>query len=675
MLLFRKMALMVLSAGSLVLCLFQLSQAQEQEQWTPERSLEVKRLSDLSFSPDSTQILYGINSIDLDGDRYLTEFVISNLDGESVRTLLSASPDISSAQWSPDGTQVAYLSSASGISNIWVVPADGGNGRPITAEKTDIESFKWAPNGASIAFVMSDPANVPPALNNADDYVKNHLWQVKITDGVQRGATVNLTPDSGFSVSTWSGSWSYDWAPDSSKLVFAHQERPGLDYWTKAQLSVTDVATQIVTPIATSNDNWKYFPRYSPDGKWIAFINAPGDFMWSFLWDIKLWPTDGGDLVKLGPSKNRLPFVWQWAPDSQSVYYLENDRVSYSFNRMPINSGDFTKIFGSPEDVSAPGLNTYLTSSYVHVSPDNGKVAFIGQTSSTPPAIYVSNMEGFAAEKVSAVNDTYLDVPLGKTELVQWTSLDGTEVEGVLSYPQQYQEGQSYPLVVQIHGGPNGVDFNEYLPLVKFFATAAYTAQDYFVLRVNYRGTLGYGRKFREDLIGNFGGPDYEDIMTGVDHVIDHGLADPNQLFVIGQSNGGTLTGWIVTQTDRFKSACPIAGETDYISLEGTNGYFQTSWYLGGSFIDNLQMFLDRSPIFHVKNVKTPILIQGGLLDDNVPHTQLEEFYRALKRVGADAQLVGYPGADHDSYSPKLYLQLLHSCLNWTNRHRDDAAN
>ncbi|MCR9086129.1 MAG: S9 family peptidase [Rhodobacteraceae bacterium] len=652
---------------------FLMVPALAQEGWTPERSLEVKRLSDLSFSPDSSELLYGINSVDLDGDQYLTEYVVSDLTGGSVRTLLPASPDISGPQWSPDGSRVAYLSSASGVSNVWIVPLDGSNPRPVTDQNTDIQSFKWAPDGNAIAFVMEDPTYVPPPVQNADDYARNQLWMVRLAEGAQDGAAVNLTPDADFSVSAWGGNWAYDWAPDSSAVVFAHQERPGLDYWTKAQLSITEVATQKVTLIPTGNEYWKYFPRWSPDGKYVAFINAPGAFMWSFLWDIRLWPTDGGDIIDLPHSKNRLPFVWQWAPDSASLYYIENDRVSYSFYEMPIDGGDFTKVFGSPEDVTAPGLNTYLTSSYVHVSPDEAHVAFIGQTSGTPPAIYVSARDSFAPKKISTANDPYLEVPLGKTELVQWTSLDGTEVEGVLSYPQNYAEGQSYPLVVQIHGGPNGVDFNEYLPLVKFFSTATYTAQDYFVLRVNYRGTLGYGRKFREDLIGNFGGPDYEDIMTGVDHVIGLGLADPDQLFVVGQSNGGTMTGWIVTRTDRFKSACSVAGETDYISLEGTNGYFQTSWYLGGSFIDNLQMFLDRSPIFHVKNVTTPILIQGGLLDDNVPFTQLEEFYRALKRAGATAELVGYPGADHDSYAPQLYLRLLNSCLDWTNQHREAA--
>ncbi|MEO1191779.1 MAG: prolyl oligopeptidase family serine peptidase [Pseudomonadota bacterium] len=427
-----------------------------------------------------------------------------------------------------------------------------------------------------------------------------------------------------------------------------------------------------MTPVVTGNKRWTYFPKYAPDGKWLSFINAPGTFKWSFLWDIVMIPAEGGQPLKIAQTKNRLPLAWQWAGDSQGLYYVENDRSTYSFYRMPIDGSPYRKIFGAPDDLSVPGLNTYLVSSFVDVSQDGSKLALIGQTYDKPPEVYVSDIETFQPKQISTINEGYAAVPVAKTELVRWQSLDGTQVEGLLTHPQNYQSGQTYPLAVQIHGGPNGVDFNEYLPLMKFFATAAYAAEDYFVLRVNYRGSLGYGKTFREDLIGQFGVLDYQDIMSGVDHVVSLGSVDPEQLFVIGQSNGGTLTSWIVTQTDRFKAACAIAGETDYISLEGTNGYFQTSWYLGGSFIDNLQTFLDRSPIFHVKNVRTPILIQGGLLDDNVPHGQLEEFYRALKRVGAEAQLVSYPDSDHDDYPPTLYLRLLQSCLDWTEKHRAD---
>lgn len=644
-----------------------------QVSWSAESSLKVQRLSDLSFSPDGSRLLYGVNSVDLGEDTYPVEFFISDVDGGNARTLLQPSSHHSAAQWAPDGNRIAYLSSRTGINTVWAVDSRGGESLQLTRVQREISSFKWSPDGNAIAFVMPDPDYLPPDVQDSDTFEKNHLWLQKLKDGKPDGEAVNLTANADFSVSEWGGNWSYDWAPDSRSIVFAHQERPGLDYWTKAQLSIVEIGTGNLRQIYGEDENWKYFPRYSPDGKWIAFINAPGAFKWSFLWDIKLFSVGGGDVVELPESKNRLPFPWKWAPDSQSLYYIENDRVTYSFYEMPVDGSAYSKIFGSPEDLSVPGLNTYLTSSFVDVSPDGSRLAFIGQTHDLPPEIYVSDVSEFDPARVTGVNDEFAGVGTLRTELVEWTSLDNTRVEGLLSYPENYREGDVYPLVLQIHGGPNGVDFNEYLPLMKFFATAAYLEKGYFVLRVNYRGTLGYGRTFREGLIGRFGGPDYQDIMTGVNNVIAQGLVDPEQLFVVGQSNGGTLTSWIITQTDRFKSACPIAGETDYISLEGTNGYFQTSWYLGGSFINNLQMFLDRSPIFHVKNVRAPVLIQGGLLDDNVPYTQLEEFYRALKRAGAEAQLVGYPKSTHDYYPPKLYLRLLRSCLDWTEKHRNTS--
>ncbi|MEM7221528.1 MAG: S9 family peptidase [Pseudomonadota bacterium] len=643
--------------------------AEAQQQWTPELSLKVKRLSDLSFSPDGKALLYGINTTDLENDAYLTEFVISDLDGNRLQTLLEPAPHHAGPQWSPDGTRVAYLSSQSGRTNIWSVDADGGDKRQLTDAKKDISSFKWAPDGRSIAFVMADPDYQEPVVENPAVFNKTHLWLLTL-DG---GAIRNLTAGQDFTVSDWGGGWVYDWAPDGKAIVFAYQAAPGLDSWTEAQLAIADLEAGGITKIVTDNAHWKYFPKYSPDGNWIAFVNAPGPFKWSFLWDIKLIPATGGKTVQLPKTKSESPIPWQWAADSQSLFYVENDRATFSFYRMPIDGRPPAKIFGAPEDLNVPGVNTYLVSSFIALDKDNDKLAIVGQSYNKPPEVYIGDLEGFAPQKITKENQAFTTVPIGETQLVHWRSLDGTPVEGLLTYPQSYGEGQRYPLVVQIHGGPNGADFNEYLPLMKYFATAAYSAKGYFVLRVNYRGSLGYGRKFSEELVGNFGVLDYQDIISGVDHVIDLGLADPEQLFLIGQSNGGTLTSWIITQSDRFKSACPVAGETDFISLEGTNEYFQTSWYMGGSFIDHLQMFLDRSPIFHVKNAKTPTLIQGGLLDGNVPFSQLREFYRALKRVGVEAHLVGYPDSDHEFYPPKLYLRLLQSCLDWTEQHRTKA--
>ncbi|MEM8852295.1 MAG: S9 family peptidase [Pseudomonadota bacterium] len=644
-----------------------------QEAWTPDLSLEVKRIGDLGFSPDGQKVLYSVSGVDLQTDTYPVAFKIVDLTSGDSRTVLDASPHISGAQWSPDGTAIAYLSSESGKTNIWMISVDGGERKQLTDVDDALSSFQWAPDGKAIAFVMTNMDGVDPAVQDSAQHPTDDLWLLELEDKAPKGMR-NLTANYDFSVSTWSGAWAYDWSPDSKTIAFAAQERPGLDAWVDAKIAVATVETGTVEDLAIGNTHWAFFPRYSPDGQWLAFLNAPGPFKWSFLWNVKLAPTAGGDIIELAPTDNQSPLLWQWAPDSKSVYYVENDRATYSFFALPIDGGAPTKIFGAPGDLEVPGINTYLVSSMVHVNNEGTKVAYVGQTYGKAPEVYISDVETFAPEKITAVNAAHSDRRVAKTELVTWRSLDNTPVEGLLTYPSNHDPSKRYPLVLQIHGGPNGVDFNEYLPLMRYFATAAYASEGYFVFRVNYRGSLGYGRRFREGLVGEFGVLDYQDLMSGVNHVINEGLVDPDQLFVIGQSNGGTMTGWIITQTDRFKSACSIAGETDYISLEGTNGYFQTSWYMGGSFIDHLQIFLDRSPIFHVATAKTPILLQGGLLDDNVPFSQVEEFHRALKRVGVETELVGYPGAEHEYYPPRLYKRLLHSCLDWTNRFRGDHA-
>lgn len=243
----------------LSLCLLALAalpgDSSADDAWTPETSLDVKRLSDLSFSPDGDALLYGVNTVDLENDSYLTEFVVSDLDGTNVRTLHEASPHISGAQWSPDGRTVAYLSAQSGTNNVWLINADGSDPTQLTDAKLDIASFRWAPNGTAIAFVMADPSYVDPPVNNPDVFNKNHLWLQKLDENGASGEIIDLTPDQDFTVSIWAGNWSYGWSPDSKNIVFVYQEAPGLDSWTHAQLAITDVANQQVTKVDIGNEN------------------------------------------------------------------------------------------------------------------------------------------------------------------------------------------------------------------------------------------------------------------------------------------------------------------------------------------------------------------------------------------------------------------------------------
>ncbi|MEO1191778.1 MAG: DPP IV N-terminal domain-containing protein [Pseudomonadota bacterium] len=193
-----------------------------QDKWTPELSIHVKRLSDLSFAPNGQQLLYGVNSVDLANDRHLTSFLLSDLEGNSVRTLLPPTAGVSSAQWSPDGRQVAYLSSQSGHNNLWIVSSEGGQSSQLSDLKQDISSFRWAPDGKAIGFVMPDPAFEPPPVQNPEVFNRDHLWLLPVSDGKPAGPIVNLTEEQGFTVSTWAGNWAYDWSPDSTRIVFAH---------------------------------------------------------------------------------------------------------------------------------------------------------------------------------------------------------------------------------------------------------------------------------------------------------------------------------------------------------------------------------------------------------------------------------------------------------------------
>ncbi|MEM8665134.1 MAG: DPP IV N-terminal domain-containing protein, partial [Pseudomonadota bacterium] len=288
-------------------------QATAQTEWTPERSLEVQRLSDLAFSPDGAHLLYGVNSTDVARDAYLTRYVVMDASGAAARTILPASEHISAAQWSPDGRSVAYISSEGGTAQVWRVNADGSDQRQLTDTVRDVASFRWAPDGEAIAFTMLDGTDGDP-VEDSDVFASNRLWLLPLKGGEPGGPAINLTEDQPFSVSGWSGAWAYDWAPDGKAIAFAYQARPGLQPWTEAQVATVDVGTKAITKVETGNNNWTFFPRYSPDGKWLAFVNAPGAFKWSFLWDVGLWPVGGGETVKLPPSKNRLPFIWQWAP-------------------------------------------------------------------------------------------------------------------------------------------------------------------------------------------------------------------------------------------------------------------------------------------------------------------------------------------------------------------------
>lgn len=299
------------------------------------------------------------------------------------------------------------------------------------------------------------------------------------------------------------------------------------------------------------------------------------------------------------------------------------------------------------------------------LSPDRTMLAFVVQTPATPPEAFIAKLNDFIPIQVSSINASLLSYPITKTKIVSWLSKDGLEIEGLVTYPVNYVEGQKYPLLLVIHGGPMGFFDETFLGTPNPYPLASFAQAGFVVFRPNPRGSCGYGKNFRCANYHDWGGADFIDIMTGVDMLVDKGIVDSERLGVMGWSYGGYMTAWTITQTSRFKAASMGAGLCNLVSMNGTTELYSFLTDYLGNFPEARKLYEDRSPINFIGNVTTPCLIQHGTDDKRVPVSQAYEFYHALNRQGNDATLVLYPAMEHRLTDPKMQLEAMNRNLNW----------
>ena len=628
--------------------------------WDPELQLKVKAVGTPRVSPDGKKMVYAVNEAVMTPDKseFVTQIWLSNLDTKRNVQLTFGEKSSSNPKWSPDGNWLAFLSNRKDNRNqIYLLNLSGGEAEPLTDGKSAVTNFAWSPDGRSIALTMMDAKTEEEEKNDkgkndsrwADENLKlARLYVLSVQKDANGKREPRKLTTENYQVED------FDWSNDGSRIAFGHVKSPVANDWPTSDVSIVEVASGKISDLANSPAA-ETSPLYSPDGKSIAVSTSDVPARWAGSGIIQVFSTSGGPPKNAAGTFDAQPAVAGWSSDSKHIYFSEAKGTGTQIYSLDVAANRIDEIKTTPAVLSAISLNSSGTT-----------FAFVRQTPNTPADAYVASVSDFNPVQVTRVNEGLQIPALGRTEVITWKSKDGKDIEGLLTYPVGYQNGQRVPLILNVHGGPAGVFQQTFIGGRGVYPLATFASRGFAILRPNPRGSSGYGAEFRRANIKDWGFGDYQDLMTGVDKVIEMGVADPERLGVMGWSYGGFMTSWIVTQTQRFKAASAGAPVTNLMSFNGTADIpaFIPD-YFGGQFWEVMDLYQKHSPMFNVKNVSTPTMIQHGEADVRVPISQGYEFYNALKVKGMPTRMLVLPRQPHGPTEPKMQLAAMKANLEW----------
>lgn len=631
--------------------------------WTPERLIHYPLITDLDLSSDGAQVVYSVREPVLTEEEsaFVTHLYRVPAEGGEAIRLTYGSTSNGFPRWSPDGCYIAFLSDrADEKKNVCVMRTDGGEAWPLTKAEKDVQALAWSPDGRRLAFTLVPPdtdekkaatkAGNDPVLWGVD-HERAHLWMVPfVPGGEELPEPVDLTEDDRHVTS-------FDWTPDGSALAFTYQPTPVADTWPQTRLALVEASQS-----APTTRELGVLPTWQPackvHGQLIACPCGVEPLSWTVVDRIVLIPLDGGPRRPLEMTPEAKPSVLGWSSDGSQVYVLETSRTSSAIRAVPVDGSEpITLIEGEGylSNVKANGC---------------GAFALVAQDTDRPNRICVMNAGSPKWRDVTqpkAPDWPHDRVPV--SEVIRWSSFDGSEIEGILTMPLGYQPGHPCPTLVVVHGGPAGVFSQSYVAVPSPYPLASFAERGYAILRVNPRGSSGYGPGFRAANKRDWGGGDYRDIMSGVDYLIERGIADPERLGIMGWSYGGYMTSWAITQTSRFGAASVGAGVTNLMSKVGTTDIPSfIPDYFEAEFWDDPEIYRKHSAMFNIKEVTTPTLIQHGEKDERVPLGQGLELYNALKRQGVAVEMIIYPRQKHGPDEPRLLMDIMRRNLDWFDR-------
>lgn len=639
-----------------VVTLLLLATALSAADWSPALSMKLKTIGEVIPSPDGKSVVWTQTQAVMDGEKseFLTQIHAAGADGSGRRQLTQGEKSANAPAWAPDGKSIFFLSDRSGKRNLYRLPLGGGEAEKLTDWKGTLGAYRLSPDGKRVAFSgAEEDKDLEKRRKEKLDYKviggnppRQQLW---LMDLATPGSAPRALLKGDFHV------MAFDWSPDGQQIVVERRTSSEPNEAYSADVIEIEVATGNQKTIAATQA-FESDPMYSPDGRYIAFQRRAKRSSHD-VERVALFTRATGEIRDLAATPNDNPSVAGWAPDSRSLFVYEPKGTRSVLLSLPID--------GPVKAIYAPTAGVFQQ---VRANATGTHFGFPAQSTDRPVEAFVMPLGGSAVQ-VSAAN-TNLDLPpVGRTEVLTWKGKDGLPIEGVLTYPNNYQPGTKVPLILNIHGGPAGAFSENFVGASGLYPIATFAAKGYAVLRPNPRGSTAYGAAFRNKVDQDWGGLDYQDILAGVDLVIAKGIANPEKMCVMGWSYGGYMTAWTVTQTTRFRCAVIGAGITNHVSMYGTqdipNVYED---YFGGPPWEKMAVYLKSSPMQFIENVKTPTLILHGEADPRVPTSQGHEFHRALQRRGVETKMIVYPRMPHGPTEPKFTQHIMEQNLGWAEK-------
>jgi dipeptidyl aminopeptidase/acylaminoacyl peptidase len=632
---------------------------------TIDQALNMKSAGGAVISPDGRYIAYTVQQTDWDADEFVQQIWIAVPATGERYALTSGKKSSSSPRWSPDSRRIAFVSDRDGKRQVYVIAVNGGEAFRLTNEEAGAGSPEWSPDGRSIAFLASNGESKARKDRTekygefsivGGDYDMTHLWKVAVpaefpADAKQLPKPEALTSGGDFTVSDFS------WSPDGTKIAFSATRDPDLGSQDTAQIYLVDLTDHHVRKLLDGNGP-NGNPTWSPDGKQLAYVTSAGSQ--SFYYTnrhIAVIPADGGTPRVVTGSFDEDPNLIDWGPDG--IYFGAEQRTYAHVFRLDPASGAIHRL-SSPDHYQMGGAS---------FTKDHRTLAGTGAAPNQFMEVLVSPVDDFHPRYLTDFSAQYKDFHLATREVIQWKSGDGTEIEGVLIKPANYDPSRKYPLLVVIHGGPTGVDTpirsaDRYYPVERFAEKGA------LILKPNYRGSAGYGEKFRSLNVRNLGVGDYADVISGVDYLIAKGIVDKDRVGSMGWSEGGYISAFITCYSDRFKAVSVGAGISDWTTYYvNTDIHPFTRQYLKATPWEDPEIYRKTSPITYVNRAKTPTLIQHGDQDKRVPPPNSFELYQALRDRGVPAKLILYKGFGHPINKPKQQRAVMEHNYEWFSRY------